>query len=131
MRLSLTTTVSRAKAVLQPHAESPYKVTFDTLPAGTEPGAHVYPAVMEAMKERGLDLSGAQPQKLTTELAMGAAFLVTMGCGESCPLIPGVPVFDWPLDDPKGQGIDTVRAIRDEIEMRVRAFVTERAWARA
>lgn len=99
--------------------------------AGTEPGPHMHPVVLEAMKERGLDLSGARPQKLTPELAKGASFLVTMGCGESCPFIPGVPVFDWPLADPKDQGIETVRAIRDEIEMRVRAFVKERAWDRS
>ena len=96
--------------------------------AGTEPGPHVHPVVMEAMREQGLDLSDAQPRKLTADLARDAAVLVTMGCGESCPYIPGVPVLDWPLPDPKGQGIEAVRAIRDEVESRVRAFIKENAW---
>lgn len=97
--------------------------------AGTEPADHVHPVVVEAMRERGVDLSGAEPRKLTGELAQGAAFLVTMGCGENCPYIPGVPVLDWPLPDPKGQGIESVRTIRDDIESRIRAFVAENDWA--
>ena len=99
------------------------------LSAGTEPGPHVHPVVKEAMKERGLDLSDAQPRKLTAELARGAAFLVTMGCGESCPYVPGVPILDWPLPDPKGQDIEAVRVIRDEVESRVRSFIKENAWS--
>jgi arsenate reductase len=105
----------------------PAKAT--AISAGTEPSDHVHPVVIEAMKEKGSDLSKAQPQKLTTELASGAAFLVTMGCGESCPYVPGVPVVDWPLPDPKGQGIEAVRAIRDEIAARVRSFVDDHNWA--
>jgi arsenate reductase len=105
----------------------PAKAT--AISAGTEPADHVHPAVVEAMKEKGSDLSKAQPQKLTTELASGSTFLVTMGCGESCPYVPGVPVIDWPLPDPKGQGIESVRAIRDEVESRVRAFVAQQGWA--
>ena len=97
--------------------------------AGTQPSDHVHPVVIEAMKEKGVDLSKAEPQKLTTDLARGAAFLVTMGCGESCPCIPGVPILDWPLPDPKGQGIEPVRVIRDEVEARVRAFVDAHGWA--
>ena len=97
--------------------------------AGTQPAGHVHPVVVEAMKEKGIDLSKAEPQKLTTELARGAAVLVTMGCGESCPYIPGVPILDWPLPDPKGQGIEAVRVIRDEVESRVRVLVTENDWA--
>lgn len=96
--------------------------------AGTQPADEVHPVVVEAMKEKGIDLSKAEPQKLTPELASGAAFLVTMGCGESCPYVPGVPVLDWPLQDPKGQGIESVRAIRDEVEVRVRALVKDHAW---
>jgi arsenate reductase (thioredoxin) len=80
------------------------------------------------MREKGVDLSKAEPQKLTTELAKEAAFLVTMGCGESCPYVPGVPILDWPLADPKGQGIEQVRLIRDEVEARVRAFVAQNDW---
>jgi arsenate reductase len=98
------------------------------LSAGTQPAEHVHPVVVEAMKEKGVDLSKAEPQKLTLELAQGAAFLVTMGCGESCPYIPGVPILDWPLPDPKGQGIESVRIIRDEVEARVRAFAAENKW---
>ena len=97
--------------------------------AGTQPSDHVHPVVVDAMKEKGIDLSKAEPQKLTADLAKGAAFLVTMGCGESCPYVPGVPILDWPLPDPKGQGIEPVRLIRDEVESRVRAFVAEQGWA--
>src|SRR6188768_1539486 len=97
--------------------------------AGTQPSDHVHPIVVEAMKEKGFDLSKAEPRKLTTDLASGAALLITMGCGESCPYIPGVPVLDWPLADPKGQGIEPVRVIRDEVETRVRALVKEKGWA--
>jgi arsenate reductase len=89
----------------------------------------VHPVVVEAMNEKGIDLSKAEPQKLTAELAKEAAFLVTMGCGESCPYVPGVPILDWPLPDPKGQGIEPVRVIRDEVEARVRAFVDAHGWA--
>jgi arsenate reductase len=98
------------------------------LSAGTQPAEHVHPVVVEAMKEKGVDLSKAEPQKLTLELAQGAAFLVTMGCGENCPYIPGVPILDWPLPDPKGQGIESVRIIRDEVEARVRAFAALNKW---
>ncbi len=97
--------------------------------AGTQPSDHVHPVVVDAMKEKGIDLSKAEPQKLTMELAGDAAFLVTMGCGESCPHLPGVPIRDWPLPDPKGQGLESVRRIRDDVESRVRSFVTENDWA--
>lgn len=96
--------------------------------AGTQPGEHVHPEVIEVMKEKGIDLSSAEPRKLTIDLARGAAFLVTMGCGESCPYVPGVPVLDWPLPDPKGQNLPAVRQIRDEVESRVRALVQENGW---
>jgi arsenate reductase len=96
--------------------------------AGTQPADHVHPVVVEAMKEKDIDLSRAEPRKLTAEFARDAAFLVTMGCGESCPYIPGVPILDWPLPDPRGQGIESVRTIRDEVETRVRAFVKQHAW---
>jgi arsenate reductase len=106
-------------------------VKASAISAGTQPAEHVHPVVVEAMKERDIDLSKAKPQRLTTELARDAAFLVTMGCGESCPYIPGVPILDWPLPDPRGQGIESVRVIRDEVETRVRAFVKQQAWDQA
>lgn len=93
--------------------------------AGTQPSNQVHPVVIDVMREKAFDLTKAQPQKLTRELAAGASYLVTMGCGEECPYIPGVPILDWPLPDPKGQDIGAVREIRDDIERRVKAFVEE------
>lgn len=87
--------------------------------AGTEPGDRVHPEVVEAMREAGVKLGGSKPRKLTESLARGVDVLVTMGCGEECPLVPGARVEDWPLPDPKGQPLETVRAIRDEIRTRV------------
>jgi protein-tyrosine-phosphatase len=91
--------------------------------AGTQPADRVHPEVMAVMKELGIDLSTAKPQKLTHELAQDAYLLVTMGCGDECPFIPGLRRDDWPLPDPKGQGIEQVRMIRDEIERRVKELV--------
>lgn len=87
--------------------------------AGTQPAEHVHPVVVDAMREVGIDLSHAKPQKLTAELAQGAEMLVTMGCGDECPYVPGLRRDDWPLPDPKGQGIESVRQTRDEIKQRV------------
>jgi arsenate reductase (thioredoxin) len=98
--------------------------------AGTEPGPRVHPEVLEAMQEVGIDLSHAIPRKLTDELARGAEMLITMGCGENCPYVPGVQRDDWPLPDPKGQDMETVRAIRDDIQARVRQLIDERALAK-
>ena len=92
--------------------------------AGTQPADRVHPVVIEAMKEVGLDVSNVKPQKLTPELAQDAYLLVTMGCGDECPLVPGLRRDDWPLPDPKGQGIEQVRVIRDEIEKRVKILVS-------
>jgi len=97
--------------------------------AGTEPGDRVHPEVVAAMKEIGIDLSKARPQRLTTELAAQANLLVTMGCGDACPVIPGLRRDDWPLEDPKGQPVERVRAIRDEIRARVARLVTAERWA--
>ena len=91
--------------------------------AGTEPGERVHPEVAAAMVEVGIDLSGARPQRLTEELAAGATWLITMGCGDKCPVVPGVKRDDWPLQDPKGQPVERVREIREEVRGRVRAFV--------
>ena len=91
--------------------------------AGTQPAEHVHPVVMDAMREVGIDLSSAKPQKLTAELAQGADMLITMGCGDECPYVPGLRRDDWPLPVPKGQGIETVRQTRDEIKSRVVALL--------
>lgn len=87
--------------------------------AGTHPAEHVHPVVVDAMREVGIDLSNAKPQKLTAELAQNAEMLVTMGCGDECPYVPGLRRDDWPLPDPKGQGLEIVRQTRDEIKQRV------------
>jgi arsenate reductase len=97
--------------------------------AGTQPGALVNPTVVLAMREAGIDLSQARPQRLTQALAEGAALLVTMGCGDQCPVVPGLRREDWPLDDPAGQPIDRVRIIRDEIHRRVDALVAAEGWS--
>lgn len=97
--------------------------------AGTEPGPRVHPEVVEAMREEGIDLSAIRPRKLTEELASGAALLVTMGCGEACPFVPGLRRDDWPLPDPKGQPGPRVREIRDEVRERVRRLVSAEGWA--
>jgi arsenate reductase len=93
------------------------------LSAGTNPGERVHPEVLEAMREVGIDLAGIKPQKLTAELAQGATLLVTMGCGDECPYVPGLRRDDWPLEDPKGKPVAVVRAIRDDIKQRVGALV--------
>lgn len=98
--------------------------------AGTEPGERVHPEVVTAMKEIGIDLSMMKPQRLTRELASGARLLVTMGCGESCPVIPGARRDDWPLPDPKGKPLETVREIRDEVRDRVRKLIEAEGWSR-
>ena len=98
--------------------------------AGTAPGPQVHPVVVEAMREVGIDLSGTQPRLLTDDLAQGAALLITMGCGEACPHVPGLDRDDWPLADPKDRPLEEVRAIRDEIARRVEALVQSRGWTR-
>lgn len=98
--------------------------------AGTQPGERVHPEVVAAMQEAGIDLAGATPQLLTPDLAQDAAWLVTMGCGEACPVMPGVRRDDWPVPDPKGQPPERVREIRDEVRARVARFVAEQGWSR-
>ena len=99
--------------------------------AGTEPGPRVHPEVLEAMREVGIDLADRKPQKLTDELATGARMLITMGCGEQCPVVPGLRRDDWPLEDPKGKPIARVREIRDEVRTRVERLLAGEAWGRA
>ncbi|HEX8857127.1 MAG TPA: arsenate reductase ArsC [Thermoleophilaceae bacterium] len=95
------------------------------LSAGTTPGDRVHPEVVDAMHELGIDLSGNVPRKLTRELAEEADVVVTMGCGDECPYIPGKRYIDWDLEDPKGRPLHEVRETRDEIERRVRELVAE------
>jgi arsenate reductase len=99
--------------------------------AGTQPGTRVHPEVLAAMKEVGVDLSSAKPQKLTDELAAGAHLLVTMGCGEACPFVPGLERDDWPLEDPKGKPIERVREIREDVRARVTSLLRARGWSSA
>jgi arsenate reductase len=93
--------------------------------AGTEPGDRVHPEVLAVMNEAGIDLSRMKPRKLTRELAESADMLITMGCEEACPVVPGLVPVDWPLPDPKGQPIDEVRRIRDEIRRRVMELIDQ------
>jgi arsenate reductase len=96
--------------------------------AGTNPAERVHPEVVTVMGELGIDLSQAQPQRLTEELARDAWLLVTLGCGDECPYVPGLERADWPLEDPKGRGLDEVRRIRDEVKARVRQLQREKGW---
>jgi len=94
--------------------------------AGTHPADRVHPVVVDVMREVGIDLSNATPQKLTAELAQGAEMLITMGCGDECPYVPGLVRDDWPLPDPKGQGIESVRETRDNIRQRIVELLEKR-----
>ena len=93
--------------------------------AGTTPGKQVHPEVIEVMRELGIDLSDRVPLALTVELAEQADVVVTMGCGDACPYMPGKRYIDWDLADPKGQPLEQVRATREEIQRRVRSLVAE------
>jgi len=97
------------------------------LSAGTAPGDRVHPEVVAVMREKGIDLSAARPQRLTDELAANAQLLITMGCGDDCPYVPGLRREDWPLDDPKDKPADRVREIRDDIRARVEALIAAEA----
>jgi arsenate reductase len=98
------------------------------LSAGTRPASQVHPPVVAAMREVGLDLSGAVPERLTPDLAAGAGWLITMGCGEECPVVPGARVEDWAVADPAGQPADVVRTIRQTIAERVEALIDREHW---
>jgi protein-tyrosine-phosphatase len=95
------------------------------LSAGTTPGDRVHPEVVEVMRELGIDLAGQKPRLLTRELAEQAGVVVTMGCGDACPYIPGKRYLDWDLPDPSGRSVDEVRRIRDEIAERVENLLGE------
>jgi arsenate reductase len=96
--------------------------------AGTQPADAVHPVVVEVMKESGIDVSGHRPRRITPELAQNARLLVTMGCGDQCPVVPGLELFDWALPDPKDRPLAEVRTIRDDIRSRVLRLVTSRGW---
>ena len=98
--------------------------------AGTQPGTRVHPEVVDVMREVGIDLSHAKPRLLTPELAAGAQLLITMGCGDACPYVPGLQRGDWPLQDPNGQPIERVREIRDDIQARVHQMIAANRWGR-
>ncbi len=97
--------------------------------AGTKPANEVQPEVIAVMREVGIDLRGARPRRFTEELAAASQLLVTMGCGEACPVVPGLTRDDWPIEDPKGLPLDRVRRIRDEIHERVDRLVAAEGWA--
>jgi arsenate reductase len=97
----------------------------ETRSAGTEPGERVHPEVVEVMAELGIDLAARTPRKLTSADAEWADVVVTMGCGDKCPLIPGKRYLDWELEDPKGRPLEEVRRTRDEIERRVVELIDE------
>jgi arsenate reductase len=99
--------------------------------AGTQPAERVHPEVLAVMREVGIDLGGAQPTRLSEELAADAQLLVTMGCGESCPVVPGLRRQEWNLPDPKGQPIERVRSVRDEIRRRVGELIATEGWQRS
>lgn len=108
---------SQMSAALFNYYSDPIKAR--AISAGTQPAEQIHPIVVEAMLEVGIDLSSEKPQRLTAELAQGADMLITMGCGDDCPHVPGVRRDDWPLPDPKGQSIETVRDTRKDIRRRV------------
>lgn len=97
----------------------------EVLSAGSQPGDRINPVAVAAMAEEGIDIAAAQPKALTPDAVRASDVVVTMGCGDECPYFPGTRYEDWVLDDPAGQGIETVRPIRDEIRRRVRRLVDE------
>ncbi|WP_034482836.1 arsenate reductase ArsC [Actinomadura oligospora] len=99
--------------------------------AGSEPADHVNPAVVEALREEGIDISAETPKILTADAVRASDVVITMGCGDTCPVFPGKRYLDWKLDDPAGQGLDAVRPIRDEIRTRVKTLLTELTAPRA
>ena len=117
-----------AAAFFNEHAD-PSKARAST--AGTDPGPRVHPEVVTAMKEAGIDFSSAGTERLTPELAAQAQFLITMGCGDQCPFVPGAQRDDWPVDDPEGRPVEHVRRIRDQIRNRVEALIRQEGWKRS
>jgi protein-tyrosine-phosphatase len=97
----------------------------DIFSGGSEPAEHVNPVAVQVMNELGIDISHYQPQKFTDDLLSKVDVVVTMGCGDTCPFIPGKTYLDWPLDDPKGKSVDEVRIIRDAIKSRVKDLLAQ------
>ncbi|MEU6014704.1 arsenate reductase ArsC [Streptomyces sp. NPDC047515] len=93
--------------------------------AGSAPAGAVNPAAVQAMAEVGIDMSAERPKALTVEAVQASDVVITMGCGDTCPVFPGKKYLDWTLDDPAGQGVEAVRPIRDEIEQRIRSLLAE------
>ena len=114
-----------AAALFNRHAD-PTKAR--AISAGTQPAERVHPEVVALMEEMGLELAATKPQKLTAPLAAEAQWLITMGCGDDCPVVPGTHRDDWPIPDPKGQPIDRVRAIADEIDGCVVRLIDAQHW---
>ena len=98
---------------------------INVLSAGSEPADNLNPVAVQAMAEEGIDINAATPRILTTEAVQESDVVITMGCGDACPYYPGKRYEDWELDDPAGQGVEAVRAIRDEIKSRVEALLAE------
>lgn len=99
--------------------------TIEVRSAGSAPASFINPSVVEAMLEEGIDLSGQQPKILTTEAVQASDVVITMGCGDACPYFPGKRYLDWQLEDPAGQGVDSVRPIRNEIRSRIEKLISE------
>ncbi|MFG2652575.1 arsenate reductase ArsC [Streptomyces sp. NPDC048436] len=93
--------------------------------AGSLPGDQVNPAAVEAMKEVGVDIADQRPKVLTTEAVQASDYVITMGCGDACPIFPGKKYLDWALEDPAGQGVEAVRPIRDEIKSRIETLIAQ------
>jgi arsenate reductase len=102
----------------------------EAVSAGTKPADRVHPGVVEVMREIGIDISDKRPQRLTESLARDASLLITMGCGDECPYVPGLQRDDWPLPDPGNRLVAEVRQIRDEIRDRVATLIDSRGWRR-
>ena len=99
--------------------------TVEVRSAGSAPADRINAAAVEAMREVGIDITGQRPKRLEPEAAESSDVIITMGCGDACPVYPGKRYLDWALDDPAGRGVDAVRPIRDEIDRRVRALLDE------
>ena len=97
----------------------------EVLSAGTEPKDQVNPSAIAVMAEEGIDLTSSTPKVLSDEAVLASDYVITMGCGDKCPFYPGKQYLDWPLEDPAGKGVDSVRPIRDEIRAKVEALIEE------